>query len=350
MLAAMSSKAVIDVRMDDVGRVVGVSGPGLVDLQINGYAGLSFNGRLEDLTVESVRTCCEKIRRRGVVAVLATLITHSPEIIIARARRLAELREQDELIARTIAGLHVEGPMINPEDGPRGAHEKRYVMAPEDRPDFVAELQDATGGLVRIFTMAPETAGGIGFIARAVKAGVVVSLGHHAATAEVIDRAVSAGATMCTHLGNGSHATVPRLDNYIMRQLADDRLHAGFIPDGHHLPYPTLKNFIRAKGLARSFLVTDAVSCADMPPGDYLDGEARRTLGPDGAVRLPGTPFLAGSALTLDMGVLNAARHADVTLRQAWEMASTHPAALVGVGEPEHVEVDVTEQGFSLGE
>lgn len=344
----MSAEATIDVRTDGRGRVVGVSAPGLVDLQVNGYGGLSFNGRVEGLTVESVRACCRKMRRRGVVAVLATLITHAPEIMIARARRLAELRRQDELIARTIAGLHVEGPMINPADGPRGAHEKRYVIAPDDRPEFLSELQDATGGLVRIFTMAPDTTGAIGFIAGAAESGVVVSLGHHAASAEIIDQAVSAGASMCTHLGNASHATIARLDNYIMRQLADDRLAAGFIPDGHHLPFPTLKNFIRAKQVSRSFLVTDAVSCADMPPGEYVDGEARRTLGADGAIRLPGTPFLAGSALTLDVGVLNAAAHADVTFEQAWEMASVRPAALVGLGVPERVEVDVAEGGFSV--
>ncbi|HET6430096.1 MAG TPA: hypothetical protein VFJ30_16895 [Phycisphaerae bacterium] len=133
-----------------------------------------------------------------------------------------------------------------------------------------------------------------------------------------------------------------------MRQLADDRLAAGFIPDGHHLPFPALKNFIRAKQPARRFLVTDAVLCADMPPGEYVEGDARWTLGPDGAVRLPGTPFLAGSALTLDMGVLNAAAHADVTFRQAWEMASTRPAALAGLEEPERIKVDVTDAGFAV--
>jgi len=344
----MSSQETIDVRTDAAGRVVHVAGPGLVDLQINGYGGLSFNGPVEEITVESLRACCEKIRRRGVVAVLATLITDDAEVMIARARRLAELRAADGLIARTIAGLHIEGPMINPEDGPRGAHPRRHVIAPADRPGLPAELQEASGGLVRIFSVAPEMPGAIDFIAAAARAGVVVSLAHHAAGADVIDRAVQAGASMCTHLGNGTHAMLPRLDNYVMRQLADDRLAAGFIPDGHHLPFGTLKNFIRAKQPARSFLVTDAILCADMPPGEYAEGDARWTLSPDGAVRLPGTPFLAGSALTLDVGVLNAVRHADVTFRQAWEMASTLPASLAGLGEPERIEVDVTDAGFAM--
>ena len=140
--------------------------------------------------------------------------------------------------------------------------------------------------------------------------------------------AVDAGATMCTHLGNGPRAMIPRLDNYTTRQLADDRLVAGFIADGHHIPFPTLKNFLRAKEVQRSFLVTDAVSCADLPPGEYGSGEDAVRLCPDGAVRLPGTPYLAGSALTLDRAILNVTAHCGVSLEDAWRMASVQPARL----------------------
>lgn len=344
----MSGQSDVSVSRDPSGRVVAAAGPGLVDLQLNGYAGLSFNGSADDLTAESVREVCRRLRRRGVVAVLATFGTDAVESMLARACRLAELRGQDELIASTIAGVHVEGPMLSPEDGPRGAHSAEHVITPEDRPRMLEEFQDATGNLVRIFTLAPELPGAMEFIASTAAAGVVAALGHHAAGAEVIAEAVAAGATMCTHLGNGSHAMIPRLDNYIMHQLSDDRLRASFIADGHHIPFPTLKNFLRAKGPHRSVLVTDAILAADMPPGRYGSGRRVRQLGDDGAVRLAGTPYLAGSALTLDKAVLNAAAHCDVSFEAAWAMASSRPADLVGLPAPEPVEVDVSEEGFSL--
>ncbi len=343
----MNTKGDISVIRDDSGRVVGVSGPGLVDLQINGYAGVSFNNPVADITVETLLPAFEKMRRRGVVAILATIGTAPVGDIIARVRHITQLREKNELLNSMIVGFHIEGPMISAEEGPRGAHEAEYVITPNDAPGFLDDLQDASGGTVRIFTLAPELPGAMEFIAKADAAGIVVSLGHHNADAETIDRAVKAGAKMCTHLGNGSHAMLPRLDNYIQHQLADDRLAAGFVADGHHMPFPTLKNFIRAKTPRRSVLVTDAVIAADMPPG-YTFGHGRqaRKVDPDGAVRLPGTPYLAGSALTLDMAVINTAGNCDVPFETAWEMASTHPAELVGLPKPARIEVDVTDSGF----
>jgi len=350
MVKPMSHPNQVSVRTDAAGRVVAAAGPGLVDLQVNGYAGLSFNGDLADLTPEAVVAVCGRLRRRGTVAILATLTTDDVDAMLARAKRLADLRAADASVAAMIAGLHVEGPMLNPAEGPRGAHRAERIIAPADRPEIVEEFQRASGGMVRIFTLAPEGPGAMALIASASAAGVTVALGHHEADAQCLADAVAAGARMCTHLGNGSHATLPRLDNYIQRQLADDRLAASFIADGHHIPFPTLKNFLRAKGVSRSVLVTDAILAADMPPGEYDSGERRRRLDADGAVRLTGTPYLAGSALTGDRGVLNVAAHCGVSFEDAWAMASTRPAELVGLPAPEPIEVDVTDDGFRLRE
>ena len=324
------------VTRDEGGRPVAAAGPGLVDLQINGYAGMSFNDAPERLSVKAVAAACEKMGRRGVVGVLATLTTAPVELMIARVRRLKQLRDEDEAIAAMIAGLHIEGPMISPDDGPRGAHSAKYVTTPADAPGFLDDILAAAEGLVRILTLAPELPGAMELISQASAAGVVVSLGHHQAGPDVISEAVAAGARMCTHLGNGSHALLPRLDNYVQHQLAEDRLVAGFIADGHHIPFPTLKNFLRAKTTARSVLVTDAVSAADGDPA----------LAPDGVVRLKGTPYLAGSALTLDRAVLNVAAHCDVSFEVAWAMASIQPAALVGLPAPQTIEVDISSEGF----
>ncbi len=334
----------VTVVRDDSGRGVRASGPGLVDLQINGYAGADFNAPPEEITAERLRPALERMRQRGVVAVLATLITDAIATMVARAERIVRLQRQDELVGSMIAGFHIEGPMISPDDGPRGAHPAAHTLAPVEAPGFFDDIQAAANGQVRILTLAPELGGAMELIARASAAATVVALGHHSADAATIAEAVAAGASMCTHLGNGSHAMLPRLDNYVQHQLACDQLWAGFIADGHHVPFPTLKNFLRAKCPQRSVLVTDAISAADAPPGHEL---AKR-VDPDGAVRLEGTPYLAGSALTLDMAILNVANHCDVSFETAWTMASTQPAQLVGLPAPETVEAEITEMGFRL--
>ena len=118
--------------------------------------------------------------------------------------------------------------------------------------------------------------------------GVVASIGHTRASASQIADAVSAGATLSTHLGNGTDVMLPKTSNYIWEQLAEDRLAASFIVDGFHLPPPFLNTALRAKGLERSLLVTDAVMPAGCAPGVYKLGEVDVELKEEGSVRLAG--------------------------------------------------------------
>ncbi len=232
---------------DARGQVVHVAGPGLVDIQVNGYAGVDFCSDPAALTVESVGRVCRAMRRRGVSAFLPTIVTDSIERVRARLKRICELRRQDESIARMIPGLHLEGVFISPEDGPRGAHPKAHVLLPKDYPDLLDELQELCAGLLRYVTLAPELPGAIEMIARGSRSGIRMALGHHMADDATIAEAVAAGAVLCTHLGNGSHALLPRHQNYIQAQLADDRLRGSFIADGHHIYFPALKNFFAPK-------------------------------------------------------------------------------------------------------
>src|SRR5207253_11232822 len=110
------------------------------------------------------------------------------------------------------------------------------------------------------------------FIETLAGEGIVVALGHHAGSGDDIRRAVDAGARHCTHLGNGAHAQLPRHPNYIWEQLAEDRLTAGIIADGHHLPPSVVKCIARAKGAERLALVSDAIALGGLPPGRYSDG------------------------------------------------------------------------------
>jgi N-acetylglucosamine-6-phosphate deacetylase len=220
--------------------------------------------------------------------------------------------------------FHVEGPYISPEDGPRGAHPQRWVRSPDL--DEFRRFQDAARGNIRLVTLSPEWPEAPGFIENIVREGVAASIGHTRASAEQIAAAVSAGATLSTHIGNGAHSVLPRHPNYIWDQLADDRLAASFIVDGIHLPQSFLKVALRAKGLERSLLVTDAVMPAGCAPGFYQLGEVEVELHADGSVRMRAGSRLAGSALRMDHAIRNVLRLADFSLREAVAMATRNPA------------------------
>lgn len=294
--------------------------PGWVDLQVNGFGGVDYNSPSADLAAigHSVR----EMFRTGVTRFFPTVITASAADITAALRNLAAAKETLAEGA-ALEAFHLEGPYISPDDGPRGAHPARWVRPP-DLEEF-HRFQDAARGHIRLVTLSPEWAEAPRFIEAIVREGVVASIGHTRATAEEIAAAVDAGATLSTHLGNGAHAVLPRR-NYIWDQLADDRLAASFIVDGIHLSRAFLKVALRAKGLERSLLVTDAVMPAGCAPGRYKLGEIDVELHGDGSVRLLGGTRLAGSALRMDRAIENVMRLAGVSLRDAIALATRNPA------------------------
>jgi N-acetylglucosamine-6-phosphate deacetylase len=320
-------------------------GPGLVDLQVNGYAGFDFNSRPESWRPGDFPRVRAALAGRGVVAALPTFITDAPERLVARAAAYARLLAERPELEATFPKLHIEGPFISAEDGPRGAHPLAHCRAPRDLPDLLDRLREASGDRIGILTLAPELRGALELISRATAQGICVAIGHTAAAPEVIAEAVAAGARMSTHLGNGSHWSLPRHENYIQAQLAEDGLVASFIADGHHLPWYVLKNFVRAKTPARSVLVTDAISAAGAGPGRFTLGDDEVEVSAELRVTRPGKPGFAGSALTLDRAVINAALHCGVSFEEAWEMASTRAAGLVGLGPLPEVEVAVDGEG-----
>lgn len=300
--------------------------PGFLDIQVNGYGGHDIQA--EDVTAETVVRLVRSLWARGVAAVCPTVITQSEARICRSLAAVAAACAADPLVAHAIPCIHVEGPFISPEDGARGAHPLAHVRPPNF--DEYQRWQEAAGGRVGIITLAPEQPGSADFIARVTADGVVVAIGHTAAHTEHLQAAVAAGARFSTHLGNGSQALLPRHSNYLWDQLADDRLCASMIFDGHHLPPPLMRVFLRAKGIARSILVSDAVAVAGLPPGTYESAVGGRVeLLPNGRLNLAGTPYMAGSASTLPEGIANAVRHTDATLAEAVRMASTNPAQLL---------------------
>lgn len=300
--------------------------PALVDLQVNGFLGLDLNeGELAPATVTGL---CAVLAARGVGCFLPTLITAPRAAIRQRLAAIAEAMRADPLAAAMIAGVHVEGPMISPQDGPRGAHPAAHVRALTLAE--VDEWQAAGGGLVRKVTLAPEAEGALPLIRALADRGILVAIGHSAASPAQIRAAVAAGARISTHLGNGASAMLPRHPNLIWAQLAEDALTAGFIADGDHLPDAALKSMLRAKA-GRAFLVSDSVGLAGMPPGRY-DNPIGGTVEIDatGRISVADTPYLAGSghALVEFLGRVPAA--AGLGLGAVLDLATTAPAALIG--------------------
>jgi N-acetylglucosamine-6-phosphate deacetylase len=295
--------------------------PGFFDLQVNGFAGVDFGDAA--LTSDRLLEAVAAIERTGVTRFLPTLITSSLEVFAAAARTIGRTAHA------AIAGIHMEGPYIAREDGPRGAHPREFVRD-ADLDDFRRRL-DAADGRIRLVTVAPEVPGVLRVIEHAVAGGLRVAIGHTGATPAQIADAVSAGATLSTHLGNGCAQMLPRHPNVIWEQLAEDRLTACFIVDGHHLPPATVKAMVRAKTPARSILVTDATAAAGMPPGRYKLGGLEVELSPTGRVAAPGAPNLAGSALRLDVAIGNTVRFTGLPLEEVVPMASSRPAQYLGL-------------------
>jgi N-acetylglucosamine-6-phosphate deacetylase len=325
--------------------------PALFDLQINGCDGYSFNS--ERLTIDSIRHVAEVCRRHGIGAFCPTLVTNSFEALQHGMTTIRRACETESHLDRALPAIHLEGPYLSAEDGPRGAHPKQHIRPP-DWNEF-QRLQEAAGRRIHLITLAPELDGAIAFIEKLVKHGVVVSLGHTAASAPCIRDAIRAGARLSTHLGNGSHALLPRHHNYIWEQLAADELWASLICDGHHLPEAVIRCFLRVKTPARSILTCDAGSLAGLPPGRYREWDQELEILQEGKIVVPDTPYLAGSWSFTDACVANAVRLGGVSLRDAIDMASSRPRQLLdlpvhslNVGDPADVILFDWEPGKNL--
>ena len=309
--------------------------PSLFDLQVNGFGGIDFQAA--ELPAAALRQAVDALRRHRIHRILLTLITDEIEALCRKLEQLEAHRRQDPVVAETIAGYHLEGPYLSPAAGYCGAHPVELVRPPSGRE--LARLAEAAQGRLRLITLAPEWPGSAEFIAEARSRGIVIALGHTQANEAEIDAAVAAGATLCTHLGNAVPMVLPRHDNVLQRLLARDELTACLIPDGLHLPPYVLKNLYRAKPAGRVVLTSDCMAAAGAPPGRYAIGRLRVEVGADGVVREPGKPNFAGSSLTLDRGVANAARWLGLPTDDAWHLASQAVADLFQIELP-WVEVD----------
>lgn len=320
---------------------------GFVDLQVNGYGGVNFS--TNESSEEQFANAFRGILASGTTAFLPAIVTSPLAVYQRNLPILSRLICSSEFKERVL-GLHLEGPFISPEPGAVGNHRPDSVRNPD--PVLLDELQKWAEGKVTMLTLAAERRGAEEVCDHATRIGITVSLGHQLATDKEITRLAAAGARSLTHLGNGVPATLPRLDNPIWSGLAEDRLTAMIIPDGHHLPPSVLKVIIRTKGVPRTVVTSDASFLAGKPPGTYRDTGHNVVLEPSGRIWNPGAQCLAGSsAMMIDcMNHLTSLRF--LSIEELVELGFRNPLRLIN-RSPESFEFVPTckyeeDKGFQL--
>jgi N-acetylglucosamine-6-phosphate deacetylase len=309
--------------------------PGLVDIQINGFAGIDFNRVLESDAAWEHAT--SQLYAQGCTGFLIALITNRED---GYRELLGPLTERMRREPRNCLGFHMEGPWLNPEPAFRGAHRAEWMQKPGGR--LLEEWRAVAGDLVKIVTLAPEIdlKESLKVIEAGGKMGVRFFIGHSGAMGETLERAVAAGAVGWTHLGNAAPALAPKFDNVLLHALAQPTLMTSLIPDGLHVPpyaFRALARALEQSTPSRLLLTTDAMSAAASERvGKYTLGEVEVEVGADGSARLidaaePGQGRLAGSTLTPFQGVFRAERMAGIYLEDAWEAFSTRPASVIGL-------------------
>lgn len=298
------------------------------DIQVNGYVGADFCST--GMTIDQCRHACEELAADGVDGILATVITDTVEALCGKLSRMVAYREADPAIARMIAGFHIEGPFLNAAPGYIGAHPPDCVKPATV--DDAKRLLDACGGLARLVTLAPENDPGLATTAYLAAQGVTVSAGHCDPSLDQLSAAIDAGLSMVTHLGNGCPVTLPRHENFIQRALSlSDRLWICYIPDGAHVPFFALKNYLAISGVDRSIMVTDAIAAAKLGPGVYELSGAPVEIDAQGVARRPGSPNLAGSTVTMPQVRENLSRHLGLSDEAIARLIDRNPRAAVGM-------------------
>jgi N-acetylglucosamine-6-phosphate deacetylase len=342
---------IIDIRPFDADAVAElfIVAPGLIDVQVNGYAGVSFTD--EGLTVAGVKKATEALWKEGVTSYLPTIITASSATIKSNLQTLKAALEDDQL-AQSIPGFFVEGPYISPLDGFRGAHNLEFVRLPNW--DEFLDFQAASGNHLIKTTVAPELDGAMEFIERCHQSGVVVAIGHHNGSSAQIHEAAARGAQVSTHLGNGCANMIHRHNNPLWAQLSDDRLIPTIIADGFHLNADEVSVFYKVKGPEKLMLISDVTKLAGLPPGEYDWNGKLVLLTEEGKLRLPEQDVLAGASFSIRKGIRTIMQFTGCSLQEAIQMASTNQSRLFAWNDRGSIEVgkraDLILFKFELGE
>jgi N-acetylglucosamine-6-phosphate deacetylase len=300
-----------------------VLAPAYLDIHLHGSGGrdvMEADGAAL-MAIESM------LASRGVAAYLPTTVTASEDRTLRALEHLGDaVRKGAQPGRSTPLGIHLEGPFIS--CAKRGVHPPEHLVSPS--PEKLQRFWEASSGTLRMLTIAPEIPGAIETIRHARQLGIHCSLGHSNATYEEATAAIAAGANHATHTFNAMRALDHRDPGILGAVLQHRKLSADIIADGIHVHPSVVDLFIRAKGLDRAILITDAISATGMPEGRYdlggLEVEVKNE-------RCEYKGKLAGSVLMLERAIRNVMSFATLNLQDALRLATLNPASLIGVSD-----------------
>jgi N-acetylglucosamine-6-phosphate deacetylase len=297
--------------------------PAFFDVHIHGAKGHD----VMEATPAALHAIGGFLASHGTASFLATTVTAPLDATLRSLSALATLLARPPVAgqARPL-GIHLEGPFLSHTK--RGVQPAAHLLAPSTA--TFDRLFEAAEGHVRLMTLAPELPGALELTAHATALGVRVSLGHSNATDDETRAAIAAGAISATHTFNAMRPLTAREPAILGTVLTSDALYAELISDGIHVAPEMVKLWWRAKGAARAILVTDAISAAGMPDGDYRLGELAVQV-VNGRATANGV--LAGSTLTLDRALANFIHFTGAPLEQALPLLTTNPASMTGFGD-----------------
>ncbi|TXT63626.1 MAG: N-acetylglucosamine-6-phosphate deacetylase [Promethearchaeota archaeon] len=268
--------------------------PGWIDLQVNGFKGINFSS--PNLTLEDINHVNIELHKRGTVGYCPTLISSPTETYKHNLPLLSKAMSLEA--GAKILGIHLEGPFLNPTNGPRGIHSENCIRNPSIK--FFEKLYNLANENIALVTVAPEQPKAldlIEYISNSTHS--TVSLGHTLADSKIIRDATNLGARAATHVGNGISEQINRHKNPIWTILAEDDLYGLFITDGFHLPKEFIKVALRAKKVSKFIVTSDLIHFSGMSPGNYKLNGVKVVLEPNGYFHRKNSNQLAGSTRTM---------------------------------------------------
>ncbi|TAM80074.1 MAG: N-acetylglucosamine-6-phosphate deacetylase [Acidobacteria bacterium] len=303
--------------------------PGFIDIHIHGAVGYD----LMEATPEAVAAVGKYLARHGTTSYAATTVAASLDRTLNAAKGLSEIIRasnsshvvSDKVVGAQPVCIHLEGPFLNIKR--RGAHPASQIQKPST--ELLSKFLDAAGGAVRLLTLAPELEGALAVLEFARSKGLKVGIGHSNATYEEAKSAIDAGATHAVHCFNAMRPFMHRDSGIIGAVLTDDRVSAELICDGIHVEPTAIRLLVRSKGVERLILVSDSLSGAGMPDGNYRLGNF--TVHVAGGVCRTVDGNLAGSTIMLDAALRNLAAFTGLSYTQCLPSVTSNPARILGL-------------------
>ena len=300
--------------------------PGFIDIHVHGAGGADAM----DGTEEAIQKISKVHAKGGSTSIVPTTLTAPLDRILKAVRNIG-IAKRKTLEGAQVLGAHIEGPYLSKEQ--RGAQDPKYLKVPQ--PEEYEKLLEFSEDICQM-TVAPELDGAINLGKALVRGGIVASIGHSNATYDEVVSAIEAGFTHVTHMFSGMSGlrriNLFRVAGVIESTLLLDELTTEMIADGRHIPASLMKLVIKAKGLDRVSLVTDASPPTGMPEGQYRVG-GLEIIVEDGVAKLSDGSGFAGSVATMNLCVRNMIELVGLSMQDAIKMATLNPAKVIRIDE-----------------